>query len=320
MDEAIADTGPTSDDRVRVLVLGAGGFLGANILLQLQQDISALALGQARGPLHTGGADYIASSDLLQTETLTEVFDWAQPDVIVNCVALADVDACEREPELAREVNTLLPERIAALCSVREAELIHISTDAVFGRTAELRTTNDLVDPLNAYGRTKAEAEERVLNACEAAIVVRTNIVGWSPSGRRSLLEFFVNSLENGATTPAYTDVFFRPLATSGMWEILRSLLNAKTSGVVHAVGDTLLSKYEFGVKVAQTFGLNEDLLLESRISDAMPEAERPLVMNLEPSSLLNGVCPEMLSVDEGLSRLKSQHEMREQLRRLRVG
>jgi len=301
-------------------VLGAGGFLGANILLQLQRDISTLPVGQARGELRMDIAESIVSSDLLRAGSVTAVFDWAQPDVVVNCVALADVDACQQKPELAWELNALLPERIAALCSQRSIRLVHISTDAVFGRTPELRTRNDPVSPLNVYGQSKAEAEKRVMHAHEGAIVVRTNIIGWSPSGRRSLLEFFLNSLEGGITTPAYTDVLFRPIATSGMWEILRSLLDAKASGIVHAVGDTLLSKFEFGAKVARTFGLDDDLLLESRISDTMPEAERPLVMNLEPSSLLSEACPGLLSLDQGLVTLKAEHALREQLRRLRVG
>jgi dTDP-4-dehydrorhamnose reductase len=249
----------------RVLVLGATGFLGANVVLALLEDPTVDAvvrhgrdLADVREPVRVqtvGGA-------LDRPGSIERVIDSSGADLVVNCAALADVDRCEREPVLATRLNALLPERAARACDHLGVGLVHVSTDAVFDGRNGPYTTSSPVAPLSVYGRTKADGEEAVLAVLPDAIIARTNIVGWSPSGTRSLLEYFHGRLVRGEPAPGFTDLLFRPLPVHWFWPAVRALHAAGATGLCHVTGPELLSKYAFGRRVAGLCGADPDLVV----------------------------------------------------------
>jgi dTDP-4-dehydrorhamnose reductase len=98
-----------------------------------------------------------------------------KPDWIVNCSAYTAVDKAEDEEELARSINATGAGNIALVASEIGARLVHISTDYVFrGEGTRPYLETDPVDPAGAYGRTKAEGETLVSNACPRSFILRT--------------------------------------------------------------------------------------------------------------------------------------------------
>lgn len=145
----------------RVLVLGGGGRL-------------ARAFGAA-----CGEALLIARAelDLTRPETIGPALDAARPSIVLNTAAMADVDRCEAEPDLAFAVNADGPERLARECAARGLPLIHISTDYVFASDdGPAFTEADTPNATGVYGRSKALGETAVLEAGGAACVAR---VAW---------------------------------------------------------------------------------------------------------------------------------------------
>lgn len=272
----------------RILIVGASGFLGANLALCAAGDNEVVA--QMRQPMPSTLGVRTVRSELLGPRDLSRLLADVRPTCVVNCAALADVDHCERDPALAYELNAAFPRSLAIECAAQEISLIHISTDAVFGMADGPFTTEDPVDPINEYGRSKAAGERAVLDELPSAIVARTNIYGWSPTGTRSLLEFFVGALEHKRQVLGFADVLFRPTSVLGLWDPLHSwMADSRVSGVGgvrHATGSELVSKYEFGRRVAEAFGLDATLIQQASVDDGGLRALRSRCLDVLPSAV----------------------------------
>ena len=271
----------------RTLVLGAGGFVGSNLAISAAQAGSVIR--HTRKPLSANNRSVVAV-DLTSAKSVGVTLEQTSPTLVVNCVALADVDRCERERAIAFWLNAELPGIVAAACASRGIDLVHLSTDAVFGSSGQVHSANDPPSPINHYGATKAEGESRVMAALPSAIVARTNVVGWSPTRKRSLLEFFYNNLAAGRRAVGFTDVYFRPLSVLDLWSAILGWVSevrlGHQAGPRHAVGDTLLTKFEFGRLVAGVFGLDGELIDRGSARCAGLEADRSHALDLLPSPM----------------------------------
>jgi dTDP-4-dehydrorhamnose reductase len=270
--------------RRRLVVTGASGFLGSMVVLEAAKtnmwDVTAVSLTHK---VHAPGVSSIIC-DLSDAHEAERVISEENPAAVINCAALASVDGCEANRELAARLNAEAPAAIAAACSTTGAKMVQVSTDAVFGMTPPPYFTDSETSPLNWYGVTKLAGEDAVLSANDGAAIVRTNIVGWSPAGTRSLMEFFANRLEVGSSAPGFDDVEFRPATTPQVARVLLALATSSTAGIVHATGDQLISKYQFGRLVATTLGFDPDLVERTSITDSNLTAQRADCLDVLPS------------------------------------
>ncbi|MCC5954237.1 MAG: sugar nucleotide-binding protein [Acidimicrobiia bacterium] len=291
----------------RVLVIGAGGFLGANVALTAASAGERLVLHSRHGDAAVEGAELVAG-DLHASGTAADLVRSVGAEVVLNCAALADVDRCEHEPSLAARLNEDVPAELAEACAAGGSRLVHISTDAVFGAAPGPYTTGSAPSPINVYGRTKAAGEAAVVEAAPDALVIRTNLVGWSPTGRRSLLEFFWRNVTEGHTVNGFTDVRFRPVAASLVWRVVAGWLTTDTGEgpIRHLTGAELLSKYDFGRRVATVFDADPDLVRRSTVAEAGLTAARTPDLDVRPSALPDDVDPSILDVDAALEHLSA--------------
>jgi len=280
---------------VRVLVTGASGLLGVNLALEAAKENTVFGLVN-RQHLKTHAFSVI-QGDLLAPGAVQKLLDTTHPDWVIHCAALADVDACEADPEQAYHVNTELPKQLANLVARSGARLLHVSTDAVFdGKTGNYSET-DVPNPLGVYARTKLASERLVAEADPDAIIARVNLFGWSITGQRSLAEFFYSNLQAGKSVNGFTDVLFCPLLANHLAQIMLEMLNAGLSGLYHVVSSDCTSKYDFGIKVARRFGLDESLIFPASVHSANLSASRSLNLTLDSSKLalaLNFTLPEI--------------------------
>lgn len=114
--------------------------------------------------------------DLSNLQAIAAAFESLEFNLLVNCSAVTDVDACEQEPETAQRINAEAPVRLARLCRERGSKCVHIGTDYVFdGKATTPYAEDSRPGPLSVYGRTKLAGEEGVLNEDPSALVLRTS-------------------------------------------------------------------------------------------------------------------------------------------------
>jgi len=277
---------------MRILVTGASGLLGLNLSLEAAKGHTVFGVVNTHSL--KGKAFTVLQANLLAPGEIERVFEAAQPDWVIHCAALANLEVCERNPALAQKLNAELPGMIAEASRETGARLAHISTDAVFDGQKGNYTEMDEPNPLSIYASTKLIGERTVVDVYPQAIIARVNLFGWSISGKRSLAEFFFNNLQAGNSVMGFTDVFFSPLLANDLGRVLLSMLAENLHGLYHIGSRDNLSKYDFGVKIAGKFGFDSALIHPSSFADSNLEASRSpnlslcvekLILNLRAST-----------------------------------
>jgi dTDP-4-dehydrorhamnose reductase len=227
---------PVPRTRRRVLVTGATGMLGSDLVVLLTSagyDVLALA-----------------KSDLDVTDSgqVSRTFRELRPDVVVNCAAFTRVDACETDPR-AFQVNAGGAANLADACGHVGAQLAQISTDFVFdGQKGAPYREDDPVHPLSAYGRSKRAGEEEALRL-PGSLVVRSSWLfgrsGWN------FIEAILKQVEVGRPRlSVVVDQVGRPTSTTDLSEAILALLEAGATGVYHFANRGEVSWNEFAREI----------------------------------------------------------------------
>jgi len=265
----------------RWLVTGASGFLGANLGAYLQGRCERLGMVRSL-PAGQGLFDRYVEADLLDVASIEAAVVGCRPSVIVHTAAMAAHEDCEARPELAAAVNVGATAALARASDAVGARLVVISTDAVFDGNRGHYREDDEPSPFSVYGRTKLAGERLAMDLADA-LVVRTNFFGWSPTGQRSILEFFVSTLERGHPVRGFTDFIVRSLYAQHLaailWELGGGAGRDPLSGVCHVSSRDAVSKYDFGVAVANSFGLDAELITPTE-ADVIPPRNRDLSLD----------------------------------------
>lgn len=215
---------PTRDSvwSVRLHVTGGTGFLGSALLR------------------HAAGAS-APRIDVRDGAALQAALRRSRPDVVIHTAYRQD------GPEVW-DTNVSGSASVAVAAHTVGARLIHLSTDVVFDGTATRPYRED--DPVNAitaYGRSKAEAEERVLAGHPEALVVRTSLILGGPDGPPSSHE----SLAADPVATFYTDEIRSPVLVDDLALALLELANSGRTGVLHVAGADHVSRAELAALTA---------------------------------------------------------------------
>jgi dTDP-4-dehydrorhamnose reductase len=292
---------------MKLLITGASGLLGLNLALEARTHLTVIGADRQR---LVNTPFELVNVDLLDPGAVDSVFDAARPNWLIHCAALADLEACEADPSLARRLNADLPGELAAGCSKRGIRLVHLSTDSVFDGTKEgVYTESDLPNPPGVYSATKLQGEQNVLLTNPDAIIARVNFFGWSLSGTRSLSEFFFNNLSAGRRCNGFTDIWFCPMFVGDLAETLLRMLERGLSGLYHVVGSEALTKYDFGVRLARQFGYDERLVIPISIAESSLKARRSHNLRLSVHKLSTRLGSDIPGVSTGLQKFYTQFQ-----------
>jgi dTDP-4-dehydrorhamnose reductase len=292
---------------MKILITGSSGLLGLNLALELSS--AHYVVGADRNPLASKPYFESVGVDLLAPDAVAGLMDETRPDAVIHCAANANVDACENDPEAAERLNTWLPGEVAAQCAKHGSQLVYISTDAVFDGADGGYTEEDTPNPLSVYARTKLEGEEAVFAAMLEAVVTRINIFGWSAAANRSLAEFFYYNLAAGKPLKGFTDVMFCPILVNDLAGVFAQIFEKQLSGLYHLVSPMGLSKYQFGVRIAEMFGFDPAAIEPVKVADFGLKAARSPLLTLDTSKLSNALGDDLPDVFDGLERFYQLHQ-----------
>lgn len=180
----MGDSGPALE-RGRVLVTGAAGMLGSQLLLDAPAGFEAVGT-DLREPEPAAPGAFLAGVDLTDLDAVRALLTDAGPwDGVLHPAAYTAVDRAEQEPDLARRINADAAENVAAAAREVGAPVVMVSTDFVFdGSATRAYREDDPTSPLGVYGATKLEGEQRALAAHpDGLAVVRTQWL-YGPRGK----------------------------------------------------------------------------------------------------------------------------------------
>ncbi len=273
---------------MRLLVTGVSGLLGLNLACQVADchQVTGVMRGKHVIPTPGRASFETVTADLTLPGEALRVLDQVQPDAVIHCAALTDVDRCEAYPEEAYQANARMPALLAEAAAAFGVQMLHISTDAIFDGQRGDYTESDAPHPINVYARTKLEGERAIGEVNPQVLIARVNFFGWSWQGQRSLAEFFFNKLSAGVPVSGYADLTFCPLLVNDLVDILLQMLECRLSGVYHVVSPEYLSKFAFARMLARQFGFAEELVIAGSYKTGDLRAPRSPLLTLNSDKL----------------------------------
>jgi dTDP-4-dehydrorhamnose reductase len=231
---------------------------------------------------------------------LERLLERTDPTHVVLATALARVGDCERDPDLARALNSELPACVARSAQARGLRAVLVSTDLVFGRVppqgGERYTEQDPPSPAHEYGRTKAVGERRFRDG-GGDLVVRLPLLYGDSGGRGAgASDQILAALARGERPALFEDEWRTPLELGNAARALAEVLTGAHTGILHLAGPRRLSRLELGLCVLVARGdsperareriraaRRADLGLGDRPSDVSLDASRALAFLRTP-------------------------------------
>lgn len=203
-----------------------------------------------------------------------------EPDIVINLIAMTDVDRCEKEVENACQSNIQPILTIkAALGGLDHIRVVHLSTDQVYSK--KMYNTESDAAPINVYGRTKlqAEMEAKSMNS----LILRTNYVGRSRiEGRQSFTDWFVDACESHKSISLFNDVFFSPLFATTLCRMIARAIEHNLTGVYNLGSKESISKAEFCMILARYLSLDTSNIKLTSTTTRSSAAIRPKWMGMD--------------------------------------
>lgn len=231
----------------KILVLGSTGLLGSALVLKLKKKYKIFC-NINKKKIFFEGVEYCSLVNEFQKIDKLKLVNYIKKnniEIIINCIAITNIDSCEKHPNKSFKVNFQIVETLSEVCSEINIKLIQISTDQIFKINKNFKNEKDKTFPLNIYGKHKLMAEDIVVKNCKNYIIIRTNFFGHDPKKSK----FTDKILENSTTQKInlYSNYFFSPIYTGELSKIIGKAIQYKINGLYNICGNEKISKYDFG-------------------------------------------------------------------------
>lgn len=258
------------DSTHSLLVTGAGGFLGSALVrLAAARGRTIGAYHPDEDPARSPPLHEAVSLDIRDREQVRRVLADLAPATIIHCAALAEFNRCAVDRRLAWDINVRGTEHLAVAAREIGARFVYVSTDLVFRGDRGDYTEQDEPEPICEYGKTKYAAERIVSTLCPDAVIARPALIyGFGVNGRTCFAERLLQDLRNGEPVNLFHDEYRSPIDLPTLCAQLLALAASKRQGVFHLGGPERLSRFEFGLRLAEVFGLNPELIRSASYRD----------------------------------------------------
>jgi dTDP-4-dehydrorhamnose reductase len=211
--------------------------------------------------------------DITSRKDVRRVVAQCEPEVIVNCAAMTNVDACERERETAWKINVDGVEHLVESAQRYRSKIVHISSDYVFDGTRGPYTENDRPEPINYYGKTKLASENLLRTAELPWVIIRTMVLyGYAEGVRPNFPLWVIEQLSRGTTLKIVDDQLGNPTLVDDLAFGVMKAVELDKQGVYHIAGRDILSRYEFARTVARVFGFAVESIVPVKTAEIAEE------------------------------------------------
>jgi dTDP-4-dehydrorhamnose reductase len=261
---------------MRLMIIGADGQLGADLVLQFRDHADLIPLTYEDG-------------DIVDFNVVQSLVTMHRPEVIINTAAYHNVPECELHPVRAFEVNALGARNLALATESKGIRLVHISTDYVFdGSKGSPYTESDCPNPLNVYANTKLSGEYFIRSICKNYMILRvsgiygkTRCIGKGSNFINTMLRLF----RDGQSIRVVTDEVLTPTSTVEISRQLEIMLQENCQGVFHVTAEGACSWHEFAQSIFKILEWPVQIQ-EAKVADFPPTVKRPHYSVLENTRL----------------------------------
>ena len=270
---------------MKILIFGASGQLGLELSKALQGDL-----------IKVYNSNEIEDGYKLDLTNFSMVEDFIlnkKPDIIINTVAITDVDKCETEKDIAYKVNAEAVKHIVRAARVIETYFIQISTDYVFDGQKGLYKEEDLPHPINYYGLTKLLGDTYALSY-DNSLVIRTSGI----FRNKGFPIYVYKTLKENKEVNAFKG-YYSPISARKLAEAINEIIQYRKTGIINIAGERV-SRYELALKIKEKFNL--DGIIKEVDNVKSWTAKRPFDSSLDISKAKKLLSVDFYSLDENLN------------------
>ena len=253
----------------KILITGGDGQLGSHLCRSFFSSYNIIKTSNKK-------ANNAYHLDVTNSGQIESVFRYEKPEIIVNCASYNSVDRCESDKVRSRSVIVDGLSNIVKF-SNKDSFIIHISSDYVFNGLKSPYSESDNPNPINYYGKLKLEAENLLIGSNRKHAIIRPNVVFSSDIDNNSnFLGWVVKNLKDSNDIRVVNDQLSNPTPVELLKEVIESIILLNLEGVFNVGTTDLISRYEFALKIAKTFGYNSGKVHEICTEELSQLAVRP--------------------------------------------
>lgn len=288
---------------MRILITGCNGLLGQMLnVVATRRRLDIWCTDKDDSAI----LENYVQLDLTDQEAVSLTCERLNPDIIINCAAITDVDFCEKDKELASSVNSEAPLCLAKSSNSIGAHLIHVSTDYVFDGKKGKYCEDDEPSPINHYGCSKLLGEIYVKSTAKNWSIARTSVLyGWGREKRPNFATWIVNGLRKRNRLNVITDQFASPTFNVNLAEMLLELAERRLQGIYHLAGNDRIDRFSMAVRIAEEFCLDRTLLTPVTSDDLNWFARRPRDSSLSVDKAIRELKSTPMGLDTALEEMK---------------
>jgi dTDP-4-dehydrorhamnose reductase len=297
---------------LKLLITGASGLFGSKLAEMAMTKSFEVYSGYNQQKPAFGTPIQL---DITNENQVKEVIKKTNPTAVVHAASLTDVDKCETDKTLAWKTNVEGTKHITTATKASHAFLVYISTDYVFNGEAGQYKETDSPDPINYYGLTKLKAEEYVKEITDDYCIARPSVIygAKTASSKINFALWLLDKLNRNEHLKVVTNQWNSPTLNTSLAAMTLEIIKRKLTGIFHLSGATRISRYDFAKLIAQTFNLNENLIVPSTLAAfswearALWAAKRPKDSSLDTSKTQKTLKTKPLNIHEALQQFKME-------------
>ncbi len=266
------------------LIVGSTGLLGQAVQREAQvrgHDTIGIARNNAE-----------ICVDITNQANLTRAIKKTNPNIVINCAAIVDLIACEKDPSKAHLVNAQPAKTMANLFCQHDAKYIQISTDHFYvGDGAKKHTETAPITIINEYARTKFIAEQFSAEN-KHSLIVRTNIVGHrlkANTNTPTFAEWAIECLTRRQPLTLFPDVYSSPIHVNSLSIAIFDLIKKSAAGVINVASSEVSSKKDFILALAQSLTISPDWAVDGSGANRTPPRATSMGLDVSKAEALLG-------------------------------
>ena len=271
--------------KTKVLITGCEGNLGWLLYKKLKKYFNVIPTKKSNINSFVNCKNF-KILDITNREDVKLVINESNPNIIINCAAITNVDYCEENHNLAYNVNVIGLANLLKAAD-KNVKIIQFSTDYVFsGKEGNYKET-DPTYPISYYGKTKLESENFLRGSLNEYVIIRASVMyGNTISLDKNFFGWVFNSLKERKTINVVTDQISNPSYIPQLCDLVFKLILLNRTGIFHFGSEDSMTRFDFANAIADIFDLDKRFINPVDTKSIALKARRPVDSSLNTGKI----------------------------------